>query len=135
MAALPRAKAAPHVDATPAALTAARAVGKEAAIEPGRFAIALAFAGVVRERLIAKVAARRVAPRDPVVDTAKGLALVLALVVQFCWEAMRHGAPVFAPVYVVLNLLALPAFMVAAGFFLHKTVRLPWRGYAPRKLT
>jgi uncharacterized membrane protein YcfT len=119
-----------------AALARARPASTDAArasIEPGRFAVARAFLVVVAERLFAKSAPRRPAPRDAVVDTAKGLALILTLLVQFSYESARHGAPGFAPVYAVLNLLALPAFMVTAGFFLQKTIKLRWMDYAPRK--
>jgi uncharacterized membrane protein YcfT len=73
--------------------------------------------------------------RDVAVDAAKGLALILTLGVQFSFEAARHGAPGFEPVYAVLNLIALPSFMVTAGLFVQKTINLPWREYARRKIT
>jgi uncharacterized membrane protein YcfT len=74
------------------------------------------------------------AERDATVDTARGLGLLLVLTVQFAFEGARHGAPGFAPVYAVLNLVALPVFMVAAGHFLEGTIGLDWRAYAARKL-
>ncbi len=102
--------------------------------EPGSLAVAQAFVVVLWERTVARFARPVGSDLHIYADYAKGLGICLALVVQFCWIAMQDGAQAFLPVYKLLNPLALPAFMVACGLYLGRTIKLDWVSFLSRKL-
>ena len=89
-------------------------------------AIGIALVQILWERTLAKVPRTAPDERYLFADYARGLALLAALAVQFCWMASRDGSSGFANVYLVLNPIALPAFMVVSGLLARRT---PVAGY------
>lgn len=102
--------------------------------EPGLFAVGKALFFVLIERLMSRVAVKPVEDRHVWGDTAKGLGLLLALTVQFCWIAFQDGATPFRSLYLMLNPMALPALMVACGLFAGRALGQAWVDYLPRKV-
>ncbi len=121
-----------HRPVTTTAPVARKALAAPA--EPGMFAVGLALLVVLTERLIARFALQPKEDRQVWADTARGLGLLLALTVQFCWTAMQDGATPFRSLYLMLNPMAMPALMVACGLFAARSLRKDWSDYLPGKL-
>ena len=100
--------------------------------EPGKLAIGIALAQILIERALGKYALSIDERRLAFAEYARGLALCLALVVQYCWFAMRDGAPGFSGLYQLLNPVALPAFMLTCGLFARRSIGNDWSTHLVR---